>query len=156
KRKAIGTPTTAAAPVEKRAARYRSSCAAGVRDRISRAMSQRMYLIERSDESASGALAHRFTVLGSTGNVYEVRIAKGPSCSCPDHGRGNVCKHILFVFLKVLKVRFDSPLIYQTALLQSELDSIFFAAPFSPGAATASASVRAAFARATGQPVKGA
>lgn len=39
--------------------------------RIERALSQRMYLIARQDKSE---LEKVFTVLGSIGNVYEVRV----------------------------------------------------------------------------------
>ena len=68
-------------------------------------------------------------MLGSTGNVYNVIIAKFPSCTCPDFARGHLCKHILFVFLKVLQVPRTSTLLYQKALLQSELRDIFDNAP---------------------------
>lgn len=53
-------------------------------------------------------------------------------CSCPDFGKGNLCKHILFIYLKVLRVNSGSPLIYQTALITSELQDIFRAAPQDP------------------------
>ena len=66
-----------------------------------------------------------FVVLGSTGNVYTVRIAKIPTCTCPDHAKGNLCKHILFVMLKVIGLDPGSPLVYQAAYLQSELEEIF-------------------------------
>ena len=59
--------------------------------------------------------------------------------NCADFHRGNLCKHILFVFLKVLKVPPSSPLIYQKALLQSELAEVFEKAP---NIALVSASVR--------------
>lgn len=51
------------------------------------------------------------------------------SCLFTDFIRGHLCKHILFVFLKVLKVPTNSPLIYQKALLNSELEEIFTNAP---------------------------
>ena len=77
-----------AAPVtgEKRGARYRSMSAAGAA-RIERALTERLYLIERRDlstASESGLVAHRheFAVLGSTGNAYEVAICRKPSCTC--------------------------------------------------------------------------
>jgi hypothetical protein len=64
-------------------------------------------------------------VLGSTGNVYNVTVGQIPTCSCPDHLRGNLCKHILFIFLKVVGLDDDSPHVYQAALLKSELEHIF-------------------------------
>ncbi|KAI3976778.1 hypothetical protein MKX01_008636 [Papaver californicum] len=43
-------------------------------------------------------LLHRsaayFFILGSTGNVYTVRLSRTPSCNCPDSAFP--CKHILF------------------------------------------------------------
>jgi hypothetical protein len=74
-------------------------------------------------------LAEEFLVLGSTGNVYTVGINRHPSCTCPDHSKGNVCKHIIFVMLRVLGISRDSNLWYQSALLQQELASIFANAP---------------------------
>jgi hypothetical protein len=61
---------------------------------------------------------------GSVGNVYTVTIEKVPSCDCPDQMKGNICKHVLFIFIKVLKIK-DISLAYQRALLSSELTSIF-------------------------------
>ena len=44
-----------------------------------------------------------------------------PSCSCPDFSKGNVCKHILFVMVRVIRLAPDDPLIWQKALLRSEV-----------------------------------
>lgn len=89
--------------IEKRAARYRSTCPQDVRDRISRAISQRMYLIHQIDTSSATSLSRQFAVLGSTGNVYDVTIGQKPHCTCPDCAKGNLCKHIIFVMIKVIK-----------------------------------------------------
>lgn len=43
----------------------------------------------------------------------------------PDYGKGNLCKHIIFILHRVLKVPRYSPLIYQQALITSELNEIF-------------------------------
>ena len=111
---------------EKRVARLRSAPTADIAVRIERALSQRLYLIEQSDiSSEEEGLQRRFAVLGSTGNVYEVIVGKRPHCSCPDCQRNHLCKHILFIMLKVLRLPADSYLIYQKALLQSELKTIF-------------------------------
>eukprot|EP00603_Paraphysomonas_imperforata_P011960 CAMPEP_0114458774 /NCGR_PEP_ID=MMETSP0104-20121206/4858_1 /TAXON_ID=37642 ORGANISM="Paraphysomonas imperforata, Strain PA2" /NCGR_SAMPLE_ID=MMETSP0104 /ASSEMBLY_ACC=CAM_ASM_000202 /LENGTH=230 /DNA_ID=CAMNT_0001631375 /DNA_START=1 /DNA_END=690 /DNA_ORIENTATION=- len=115
-------------PQEKRAARYRSKPTSDVVQRIHRAISQRLYLLDQRDTS-NDVLSKRFAVLGSTGNVYEVDICQKSCCTCPDYQRGHLCKHVLFVFLKVLRVPSGSPLIYQKALLQSELEHIFTNAP---------------------------
>ncbi|ORY42222.1 hypothetical protein BCR33DRAFT_660991, partial [Rhizoclosmatium globosum] len=92
-----------------------------VRDRIYRAKGQRMFLITRNRTSD---MSEDFNVLGSTGNVYTVSICKTPECSCPDFQKGNLCKHILFVYLKVLRVDEHSHVIYQAALISSELKTI--------------------------------
>ncbi|RHZ59324.1 hypothetical protein Glove_364g8 [Diversispora epigaea] len=107
---------------EKRLARFRTTCSSATKDRIGRAVSQRMYMIDRTEIND---LHQEFTVLGSIGNVYTVVITKVPSCSCPDFQKGNLCKHVLFIYLKVLRVDRQSNLIYQKALLSDELKSIF-------------------------------
>jgi len=84
----------------------------------------------------------KYSVMGSIGNVYEVNIKKLPSCTCPDFGNGNICKHILFIYLKVLKVEKNSYLIYQKALLTTELQDIFYQAPKDPKGVYASKQVR--------------
>jgi SWIM zinc finger len=68
-------------------------------------------MIEREREV--GALKETFKILGSTGNVYTVTISHIPSCSCPDATKGNHCKHLIFVFLKVLSVPESSTFFYQ-------------------------------------------
>lgn len=120
----------AAVPEEKRAKKFRSAPTEDVRARIGRAYSQRMYLIDEEDiSSGPGNVGRKYAVLGSIGNVYDVRIERLPTCSCPDCERGNLCKHIIFVMAKVLQISPNSPLIYQRALLQSELTEMFANAP---------------------------
>ncbi|GJP43712.1 hypothetical protein CLOM_g3144, partial [Closterium sp. NIES-68] len=65
-----------------------------------------------------------FHVLGATGNVYTVTISQQPSCTCPDSGNGNLCKHILFVLLRVLRVDQDDPRVWQRSLLSTELNEL--------------------------------
>jgi len=110
---------------EKRVKRYRSKPTIGILQRIDRAKTQRLYLVERSDVIHNESLSCEFVILGSTGNVYTVQICQIPSCTCPDHAKGNLCKHILFVLLKVVGLDSRSPLIYQAALLKSELQEVF-------------------------------
>ena len=109
---------------EKRLKRYRPVPTIAIRERIHRAQSQQFFLVQRSD-TMDGTTGCDFVVLGSTGNVYTVRITQIPTCSCPDHAKGNLCKHILFVMLKVIGLDPESPLVYQAALLQSELQELF-------------------------------
>ncbi|KAG9403606.1 hypothetical protein AC1031_006247 [Aphanomyces cochlioides] len=107
---------------EKRLSRYRSTPNQQTRDRIERAKHQRMFMIEKQVLSP---LHQTFAVMGSTGNIYTVSIEQVPTCTCPDFLRGNLCKHILFVYLKCLRVNASSPLVFQKALLTSELRAIF-------------------------------
>lgn len=64
---------------------------------------------------------------GSTGNVYNVCIARQPTCDCPHARAGNQCKHIIFVMVKVLRAKHEY--VYQLALLSDELRDIFANCP---------------------------
>jgi hypothetical protein len=106
-----------------------------------------VYPLNNNNEKSMVGLAEEFTVLGSTGNVYTVTVRREPHCTCPDHAKGNLCKHIIFVMLRVLGISADSNLWYQAALLQRELASIFANAPRRQASAVmANASVRRALA----------
>jgi len=70
-----------------------------------------------------------YAVLGSTGNVYTITIGTLNECSCPDFAKGNLCKHVIFIMLKVLRVASNSEYVYQKALLTTELEEIFANAP---------------------------
>lgn len=122
-------PTKKAAK-EKRLKRFRSYPTTKIQERIDRALQQRLFLIESSTPSTcprNGGPSIKFSVLGSTGNVYEVIIAKVPHCSCPDAAKGNLCKHLLFVMLKVVGLPANHHLVYQSAYLTEELDQIVLA-----------------------------
>lgn len=72
-----------------------------------------------------------FIILGTTGNVYTVKISTFPQCDCKENKKGKAssnCKHILFVFLRVLGVSPTDHCLYQRALLNSELSNIFSSA----------------------------
>lgn len=97
-----------------------------------------------------GDLREEFSVLGSTGNVYTVTIDKTPRCNCPDALKGNHCKHILFILIKVLQVSQVSGVWYQKALLTTELETIFAEAPLAPNDVTNSR-IREAHDRALGR-----
>jgi hypothetical protein len=46
-----------------------------------------------------------YTVLGSKGITYSVKIDNKFSCTCPDFERHNrICKHIYLIFFKVFKI----------------------------------------------------
>ncbi|KAI5845434.1 hypothetical protein BZA05DRAFT_342557 [Tricharina praecox] len=115
-------PLLPAAPLEQRRARFITHPPAYTVERLSRAMTQQMYILHRSGVTA---LRETFTVAGSTGNVYTVVIGAVPSCDCPD--AVGTCKHVLYVMMRVLGAR--QQLSYQVALLESELREIFEGAP---------------------------
>ncbi|KAK4689761.1 hypothetical protein P7C73_g358, partial [Tremellales sp. Uapishka_1] len=120
---------------------------------VMRVMTQRMFLVDREKVENDPTAVEIFKVLGSTGNVYTVTIGRMPHCDCPDCSiKHNVpCKHIMFVFLKVLKVSEASSIWYQKYLLASELDLVFAAAPVTPCASTSvSDQLRLNYLRATG------
>jgi len=93
-------------PAEKRLSRFRERPTQDALVRIERALSQHLYLVHRQVQDEH---KQRFAVLGSTGHVYDVEIGKQPACTCPDHASGKLCKHILFVFLRVLRVARTNP-----------------------------------------------
>jgi hypothetical protein len=118
---------------EKRLARFKAACPKSIQERVDRVRSQRFvlglcliprwvigdwlgsrdrfYMIDRSREGDE--LKETFKVLGSTGNVYTVTIEQLPKCDCPDATKGNHCKHLVFVLLKVLNVDEASGYHYQ-------------------------------------------
>ncbi|TRM65169.1 hypothetical protein BD626DRAFT_487919 [Schizophyllum amplum] len=127
-------------PEEKRPGRLRKSCTVAIAQRLERVLEQRFYM---------GELKEQFSVLGSTGNIYTVTIAQNPTCNCPDALKGNHCKHIIFIFIKVLQVPRHSGLWYQSGLLTSELEAIFNNAPTAPNAFVKH--IQEAYERATGK-----
>lgn len=137
---------------EKRGAIFKKKCPKNILERLDRVASQRFFMVDRQREG--NELHEEFSVLGSTGNVYTVIIDKTPTCNCPDATKGNHCKHILFIFSKVLQVPYESSYWYQKALITSELEDIFANAPRSP-TDIANAHVLDAYARATGKAPSG-
>src|SRR5262245_21640594 len=80
-------------------------------ERVIRALRHRLRLLHRSDST--------FFVLGATGNVYTVSLSATPSCTCPD--RTTPCKHILFVFIRVLGVPLDDSSLWRRTLRPCQL-----------------------------------
>ncbi|KAF6255345.1 hypothetical protein COO60DRAFT_1702876 [Scenedesmus sp. NREL 46B-D3] len=113
-----------------RTVRYAQAPSQKIYERIQRALpgsAHRMFLINTKTVRPAGAesgRAQQFAVLGATGNVYDVTISRHPHCSCPDHAKGNLCKHILFVMLRVLKLSTSNPLVWQKALLTKEVEEV--------------------------------
>jgi len=87
-------------PVEKRLRQFRSHPPQNYLERLERAVSQRMFLIDRERKISAGGTHEEevFGIAGTTGNIYQVTISKKPSCTCPDASqKGNQCKHIIYV-----------------------------------------------------------
>jgi len=112
---------------------YRRRMPQGTDDRIERALSQRLYLLERRAQAEGGASQAEdaesaevtFAVMGSTGNVYEVAISSVPRCNCPDFlRRQSPCKHVLFVWLRVLRLEADDPRVWQRRLGPEDVQEV--------------------------------
>lgn len=80
-------------PEEKRLKRFRQKAPQAYLERLERVKTQRMFLIDRKREGDEEV----FDLAGSTGNIYQVTLGKVPRCTCPDNGKGNQCKHIVYV-----------------------------------------------------------
>ncbi|KAF4538981.1 Ring finger domain protein [Lasiodiplodia theobromae] len=99
-----------------------------------RALTQRMFVIERSRGGTDDCPEENVEIAGTTGNVYNVNISLLPSCTCPHAAKGHQCKHIIYVLIRVLKA--PPQLQYQLAFVSSELRDIFSAAPPIPSGDT--------------------
>eukprot|EP01138_Halocafeteria_seosinensis_P015393 gb/GECG01015710.1/.p1 GENE.gb/GECG01015710.1/~~gb/GECG01015710.1/.p1 ORF type:complete len:306 (+),score=38.70 gb/GECG01015710.1/:1-918(+) len=119
---------TASEPkAEQRLKRYRPKQSVATTMRIKRALGQRMFLLDEKmlHSTEDGHPYGHFVVLGSRGNAYDVTIDRLVSCQCPDFLKGNLCKHVIFVLVRVLGRAQNDPLVWQQALLTSELQDIF-------------------------------
>ncbi|TKX18712.1 ring finger domain-containing protein 10 [Elsinoe australis] len=116
---------------EKRLAKFREKPPQKYWDYHSRALTQRMFVLNRNRGNAEDCPhgtpkcpSETVELAGSTGNVYTINITHKPSCTCPDFTKGNKqCKHIIYVLVQVLKA--PSHLAFQLAFLTSELREIF-------------------------------
>lgn len=84
-----------------------------------------MQLTTSQNLPSNANLAMHCSKLAHTANalhvVYDVVISRHCRCNCPDFPRSHLCKHILFVLLRVLAQRPDCPLLWQRALTESEV-----------------------------------
>lgn len=53
-----------------------------------------------------------------------VRVGSNMSCSCAEFTEDIMCQHILFVFLRILKISSDNALLTKTTLFPAELDFV--------------------------------
>ena len=143
----------------------------GLSARVSRALSQRLYLVDSEALDCVQGPGRSFKVLGSTGNIYTVTIGERRRLRLPRRGQRQRVqrmqrmqrmqrvqrmqrmqgKHRLFVMLRVLRQAHGSPLIYQDALVASERVDMLRAAPAASEAdgVLATGAVRTAYRSAT-------
>ncbi|OJJ03760.1 hypothetical protein ASPVEDRAFT_43266 [Aspergillus versicolor CBS 583.65] len=119
--------TSTASTEERRLRRFRSAPPKSYRERLDRAISQRMFVVGQTVTGTDENPDLGFDIVGSTGNIYKTVIRKEPTCSCPDARNGNQCKHICYVLAKVLKA--PAELQYQLAFLSSEIREIYDNSP---------------------------
>ncbi|KAI0105354.1 hypothetical protein F4776DRAFT_657869 [Hypoxylon sp. NC0597] len=112
---------------EKRLRRFRTKPPQNFSVIYDRATSQRFYVLGRTRGATGHCPEESVELTGSTGNIYVVHISRQPTCTCPHAQNGNQCKHVIYVMSRVLRARFD--LVYQLALLTTELQEIFENAP---------------------------
>lgn len=70
--------------------------------RKERAFKQQIFLLQMNPITKQHERV--FKVVGTTRNIYTVKINERPNCSCPDYDNGNICKHIYFILLRVMKI----------------------------------------------------
>ncbi|KAI4641084.1 hypothetical protein J4E93_007962 [Alternaria ventricosa] len=119
---------------EKRARVFRKQAPQSYLAIKERAFTQRLTVLSRDRCGSDDVPEEKVIVAGSTGNVYTVSVGLVPSCDCPHAKKGNQCKHIIYVMLRVLKARED--VAYQLALIRSELREVIKNAPPIPGVET--------------------
>jgi hypothetical protein len=119
---------------EKRLKRYRTSAPQSYLAVKERALTQRLTVLSRERCGTDDLPEEKVVMAGSTGNVYTQIVRLQPSCDCPHAKKGNQCKHIIYVMLRVLKARED--IAYQLALTTSELREVLNNAPPIPGVDT--------------------
>lgn len=124
---------------EKRLRVYRKKAPKSFLEKLDRAQTQRMIVIGRTRSGTEAQPAEEIDIVGSTGNIYRVTIGPLPSCTCPDHRKGNECKHKVYALHTVLKA--PDHLQYQLAFISSELREIFARAPPIPAEAPGSENI---------------
>ena len=73
--------------------------------RIERCYTDNIYLIESLPPEEEYPYERNYLIMGNSGNTYTVTISNEPSCTCPDYtSRGNRCKHIYFVLIRIMNI----------------------------------------------------
>ena len=82
---------------EKRLRVFRKKAPLSYLEKLERATSQRMFVIDRSRGGTDDVPEETIDMAGTTGNIYSITISQVPKCTCPDNQKGNQCKHIVYV-----------------------------------------------------------
>lgn len=78
-----------------------------------------MFIVGQRVRETAEVPEFHFDVVGSTGNIYNVKIGKLPSCDCPDgkfRGRGE-CKHIVYGMSSTLNSIYSLPSAFSSHLI---------------------------------------
>jgi hypothetical protein len=107
--------------------RFRSTISAPFLSRLKNANKEKNTIKVAKVLSRSRLLAV-FEIVSSGGkNVYKVEISNTPTCTCEDYKQFNgkeLCKHIIWVYIYVLKVDENSQIIHQITLSEDSLQEI--------------------------------
>ncbi|KAJ4983600.1 SWIM zinc finger protein [Stagonosporopsis vannaccii] len=125
---------SAVPPEEKRLRRHRAHAPNSYVEVKNRALTQRLTVLFRERYGTDELPEEKVVIAGSTGNVYTVNVGLEPRCDCPHAKKGNQCKHIVYIMLRVLKAREN--VAYQLALTGTELRELIKNAPLVPGVET--------------------
>lgn len=117
---------------EKRLKTFRAKAPQSFLQKLERAQTQRMIVIGRTRSGEGAKLQENIDIVGTTGNIYTVTIGRLASCTCPDHQKGNECKHKVYALGTVLRAPYE--LQYQRAFLTEEVQEILSGAPPIPNA----------------------
>ena len=83
--------------------------------RMDRGRTQKIYLVNRNVNDTNAT----FDVMGTTGNIYSVKLSGFPTCSCPDFTqRKRRCKHIFFMLARIFTI--ENP--HQEKFTASEIE----------------------------------
>jgi hypothetical protein len=108
---------------EKRLRRFRARAPQSFLEVKGRALTQRLTVLDRERCGTDEVPEEKVVMAGSTGNVYTQHICQVPSCDCPHAKKGNQCKHIVYIMLRVLRA--PESVGYQLALTSQELRDLF-------------------------------
>ena len=73
--------------------------------RIERCYTDNIYLIESVPPDSEEDTERTYVIMGHSGHIYNVTISHRPKCTCPDfYLRGNRCKHIYFVLIRIMNI----------------------------------------------------